>query len=339
MNKATKYAALIKQKASDLGFMACGISEARFLNEEAPRLEAWLNQGLHGSMDWMANHFDKRLDPRKLVPGAKSVVSVLLNYAPDPKFEQPEGAPKISKYAWGTDYHYVMKDKLKALLEFIQDDIGEVSGRAFVDSAPVMDRVWAKLSGLGWIGKHSLLLTKNAGSWYFIGELILDLELKPDGPVTDHCGTCTKCMDACPTEAIVAPYVVDSNRCISHLTIELKEAIPANFQDQMKNWAFGCDICQDVCPWNRFAKPHTTEAFAPDAALLEMNTEDWTELTQSVFKKRFKSSPISRTGLKGMKRNVNFLQKEGIPEENFSAGATEPTTTGVFKDVSKDEQA
>jgi epoxyqueuosine reductase len=339
MNKATKYATLIKQKASDLGFMACGISEARFLHEEAPRLEAWLNQGLHGSMDWMSNHFDKRLDPRKLVPDAKSVVSVLLNYTPDPKIKQSEDAPKISKYAWGTDYHYVMKDKLKGLMDFIHDHIGEVSGRAFVDSAPVMDRVWAKLSGLGWVGKHSLLLTKNAGSWYFIGELILDLELAPDGPTTDHCGTCTKCMDACPTEAIIAPYVVDSNRCISHLTIELKDAIPTNFQSQMKNWAFGCDICQDVCPWNRFAKPHTTEAFNPDAELLEMNTQDWLELTNSVFKRRFKSSPVLRTGLKGMKRNVSFLNKERVQREKKFIEATDGTTTGVYNDVSKDEQA
>lgn len=304
MSTPEKYAASIKAKALALGFDACGISAVRYLEEEAPRLEAWLKAGYHGSMAWMEQHFDKRLDPAKLMPGAKSVVSVILNYFPDPSHQQPEGAPKISKYAYGTDYHYVIKEKLADLLAHIQTEVGEVEGRAFVDSAPVMDRVWAQAAGLGWMGKHSLLLRKGAGSFFFIGELILDVALATDHAVTDHCGTCTKCMDACPTEAIVKPYVVDANKCISHLTIELKDALPEAYRHQMDNWAFGCDVCQDVCPWNRFAQPHSTPAFDPTPGLLDMTRRDWEEITNSIFKKRFKSSPIKRTGLKGMLRNV-----------------------------------
>ncbi len=310
MSANATHAASIKAKALALGFDACGISAVRYLEKEAPRLEAWLKSGYQGGMTWMEQHFDKRLDPAKLMPGAKSVISVILNYFPDPSHQQPEGAPKISKYAYGTDYHYVIKEKLAALLAFIQDEIGEVEGRAFVDSAPVMDRVWAQSAGLGWMGKHSLLLRKGSGSFFFIGELIVDLELPPDGPVTDHCGTCTKCIDACPTQAIVQPFVVDANKCISHLTIELKDAIPTHLRSDMDNWAFGCDVCQDVCPWNRFAQPHKTPAFAPTPGLLDMTATDWEEITSSIFKKRFKSSPIKRTGLKGMMRNVRFIGEE-----------------------------
>lgn len=311
MPNPESYAASIKAKALALGFDACGISSVRYLAEEAPRLEAWLKAGNHASMEWMERHFDKRLDPAKLMPGAKSVVSVTLNYFPHE--QQAGGLPKISKYAYGTDYHYVVKEKLGLLLAFIREKIGAVEGRAFVDSAPVMDRVWAKEAGLGWIGKHSLLLTKGAGSFFFIGELILDIPLHPDGPVTDHCGTCTKCIDACPTAAIIAPAVVDANKCISHMTIELRDALPEAHRHQMDNWAFGCDVCQDVCPWNRFSKPHSTPEFAPTNGLLEMTPNDWEEITQAVFKKTFKSTPLMRTERKGMLRNVQFLQPPAHP--------------------------
>ncbi len=301
-------AELIKAEAKRLGFMGCGISKAGFLEAEAPRLEQWLKRDYHGEMKWMENHFDKRLDPTKLVPGAKSVVSVLLNYFPQK--EQKAGVPKISKYAYGEDYHFVLKQKLKELMRFIQTEIGEVGGRAFVDSAPVMDRVWAAKAGLGWTGKHSLLLTKGAGSFYFIGELILDIDLAEDHPVENYCGTCTKCIDACPTDAIVAPEVVDANKCISYLTIELKDAIPTQFKNQMEGWAFGCDICQDVCPWNRFSQPTKEEAFSPHPELLDMNTQDWMEITEDVFKKVFKKSAVKRTKLSGLKRNIEFLKRD-----------------------------
>lgn len=308
MTKAETYSAYIKDKAKQLGFLACGISRARFLEEEAPRLEAWLNKDYHGSMQWMENHFDKRLDPTKLVPGAKSVVSLLLNYFPE-ETQQHQDSPKISKYAYGKDYHRVMKNKLHTLMQHIQEDIGEVNGRAFVDSGPVMERAWAAQSGLGWIGKHSLLLSQKTGSFYFIGELIIDLELTPDAPTSDHCGTCTKCMDACPTDAIPRPYEVDSNRCISHLTIEYKEAIPDFFRDKMENWAFGCDICQDVCPWNRFSKPHDVEAFSPHPDLLQMSKSEWHEITEDVFREIFRHSAVKRTKYSGLKRNLDFLKK------------------------------
>ncbi len=287
--------------------MSCGISEARFLEEEAAGLENWLKKGYHGEMRWMENHFDKRLDPRKLMPGAKSVVSVLLNYFPEEEQKDPE-APKVSRYAYGEDYHFVIKRKLKDLLAFIQLEIGEVQGRAFVDSAPVMDRAWAKNSGLGWIGKHSLLLTKGAGSYYFIGELILDLELTPDGPVTDHCGSCTRCLDACPTEAILPHGVVDATKCISYLTIEYRDEIDASFGPNMENWAFGCDICQEVCPWNRFARPHQEEAFQPKEGFLEMKAEEWHEITEEVFQRIFKKSAVKRAKYKGFTRNLKFLR-------------------------------
>lgn len=287
--------------------MYCGISKAEFLEEEAPRLEEWLNKNYHGSMGWMANYFDKRLDPTKLVPGAKSVVSVLLNYFPNQEQVDPE-APKISKYAYGQDYHYVIKDKLKELAQFIEENIGEVSGRAFVDSAPVMDKAWAKRSGLGWVGKNTNLIHPKHGSFFFIGELILDLELEPDGPIKDYCGTCTACLDACPTDALFAPYQIDASKCISYLTIELKEQIPSEFKGKMDDWAFGCDVCQDVCPWNRFSKPHNEPAFEPQKGLLEMTKSDWDEITEDVFRELFKGSAVKRTKYAGLKRNLDFLK-------------------------------
>ncbi len=290
-----------------MGFLSCGISKAGFLEEEAPRLEKWLNANMHGQMGYMANHFDKRLDPRKLVDGAKSIITVLLNYFPEETQKDPE-APKISKYAYGADYHHVIKGKLRELVHFIQEEIGEVGGRAFVDSAPVMDKAWAAKAGLGWIGKNSNLLNSKAGSFFFIGELILDIELEPDGPTTDHCGTCTACIDACPTEAIVAPYVVDGSKCISYFTIELKDAIPTSMKGQFDDWAFGCDVCQDVCPWNRFSKPHSEPQFNPHPEMLDMTKRDWEELTEDVFKKVFQRSAVKRTKFSGLKRNIEFLK-------------------------------
>ncbi|MAU16202.1 MAG: tRNA epoxyqueuosine(34) reductase QueG [Muricauda sp.] len=298
---------LIKTEAKRLGFLSCGISKAEFLEEEAPRLEKWLKQDMHGEMQYMENHFDKRLDPTKLVEGSKSVISLLLNYFPS-ETQNPDSY-KISKYAYGTDYHFVIKDKLKDLLRFIQEEIGEVHGRAFVDSAPVLDKAWAAKSGLGWIGKHSNLLTQQVGSFYFIAELIVDLELEYDTPVTDHCGTCTACIDACPTEAIVAPYVVDGSKCISYLTIELKNEIPNEFQGKLDEWMFGCDVCQDVCPWNRFSKPHNEPLFHPKPELLSFTQKDWEEITEDVFRKVFKKSAVKRTKYAGLKRNIDFLKK------------------------------
>lgn len=305
--KTEQHTQLIKAEAKRLGFLSCGISKAEFLEEEAPRLEKWLNQNMHGEMQYMENHFDKRLDPTKLVEGSKSVISLLLNYFPS-KTQHPDSY-KISKYAYGTDYHFVIKDKLKELLHFIQEEIGEVHGRAFVDSAPVLDKAWAAKSGLGWIGKHSNLLTQQVGSFYFIAELIVDLELEYDTPVTDHCGTCTACIDACPTEAIVAPYVVDGSKCISYLTIELKNGIPNEFQGKLDEWMFGCDVCQDVCPWNRFSKPHREPLFHPSPELLSFTKKDWEEITEDVFRKVFKKSAVKRTKYAGLKRNIDFLKK------------------------------
>ncbi|MBC31914.1 MAG: tRNA epoxyqueuosine(34) reductase QueG [Muricauda sp.] len=307
MDKVQKHTTLIKTEAKRLGFLSCGISKAGFLEQEAPRLEKWLDDSMHGEMQYMENHFDKRLDPTKLVPGAKSVISFLLNYFP--KETQKENTFKVSKYAYGTDYHFVIKHKLKSLLNFIREEIGEVHGRAFVDSAPVLDKAWAAKSGLGWMGKHSNLLTKEVGSFYFIAELIVDLELEYDSAVTDHCGTCTACIDACPTEAIVEPYVVDGSKCISYLTIELKNEIPSEFQGKMEDWIFGCDVCQDVCPWNRFSKPHREPLFDPHPELLSMTKNDWEEITEDVFKRIFKKSAVKRTKFAGLKRNIDFLGK------------------------------
>ncbi|TXN37073.1 tRNA epoxyqueuosine(34) reductase QueG [Flagellimonas hymeniacidonis] len=306
MNSRTNHTDLIKTEAKRLGFLSCGISKAEFLEEEAPRLEKWLSQNRHGEMQYMENHFDKRLDPTKLVEGSKSVISLLLNYFPEQN--QIKNTYKVSKYAYGIDYHFVIKDKLKSLLHFIQEEIGEVHGRAFVDSAPVLDKAWAAKSGLGWIGKHSNLLTQPVGSFYFIAELIVDLELDYDTPVTDHCGTCTACIDACPTEAIVEPYVVDGSKCISYFTIELKNEIPNEFQGKFDDWMFGCDVCQDVCPWNRFSKSHSEPLFNPHPELLSMTKKDWEEITEDVFRKIFKKSAVKRTKFSGLQRNIKFLK-------------------------------
>lgn len=306
MNTKTKYTQLIKTEAKRLGFLSCGISKAQFLEEEAPRLEKWLNKNMHGQMTYMQNHFDKRLDPTKLVEDSKSVISLLLNYYPEQT--QTEDSYKLSKYAYGTDYHFVIKDKLKQLLAFINEEIGEVYGRAFVDSAPVLDKAWAAKSGLGWIGKHSNLLSQKTGSFYFIAELIIDLELDYDNPTTDHCGTCTACIDACPTQAIVEPYVVDGSKCISYFTIELKDELPSNMKDKFDDWMFGCDVCQDVCPWNRFSKPHNEPLFNPHPELLSMTKNDWQDITKDVFNKLFKKSAVKRTKFSGLQRNINFLK-------------------------------
>ncbi|TNF00536.1 MAG: tRNA epoxyqueuosine(34) reductase QueG, partial [Bacteroidetes bacterium] len=299
---------LIKRKANELGFFYCGFSKAEFLEEEAPRLEKWLKEEMQGSMSYMENHFDKRLDPRLLVPGAKTVISLLLNYYPDNTEQNSDY--KISKYAYGNDYHDVIKDKLRELFHFITEEIGSIEGRVFVDSAPVMDKAWAKKSGLGWIGKNANLIHPKHGSFFFIAELIIDLELEPDGPMKDYCGTCTRCIDACPTDAIVQPYVVDGSKCISYLTIELKdELIPKEFSGKMENWMFGCDICQDVCPWNRFSKPHVEPLFDPHEDLLRLKNNDWQELSEEVFAKLFRNSAVKRTKYKGLKRNIKFLTR------------------------------
>ncbi|MGB0789076.1 MAG: tRNA epoxyqueuosine(34) reductase QueG [Marinirhabdus sp.] len=307
MNLRAKHTALIKTEAKRLGFLSCGVSKAGFLEEEAPRLETWLNKNMHGEMRYMENNFDKRLDPTKLVEGSKSVISLLLNYFPE-KTQNPESY-KISKYAYGTDYHFVIKDKLKQLLHFIKTEIGDVHGRAFVDSAPLLYKAWAAKSGLGWMGKHSNLLTKQAGSFYFIAELIVDLALEHDTPVTDHCGSCTACIDACPTQAIVQPYVVDGSKCISYFTIELKGEMPAHFKNELDDWMFGCDVCQDVCPWNRFSKPHSEPLFDPHPQLLSRSKKDWEEITKEVFNEIFKKSAVKRTKFEGLERNVQFLKK------------------------------
>lgn len=307
INNKHRYTELIKAEAGRLGFLSCGISKAEFLEEEAPRLESWLNKNMHGEMGYMENYFDKRLDPTKLVPGARSVVSLLLNYFP--KESQTTDTYKISKYAYGTDYHFVIKDKLKQLLNFIEIEIGEVHGRAFVDSAPVLDKAWAARSGLGWMGKHTNLLTKQLGSFYFIAELIIDLELDYDHPVTDHCGSCTACLDACPTQAIVEPYVVDGSKCISYFTIELKDRIPASMKGSFDDWMFGCDICQDVCPWNRFSKAHKEPLFDPNPEIMKMSRQDWEEITEEVFKKLFKNSPLKRAGFDKLKDSIDFLKE------------------------------
>jgi epoxyqueuosine reductase len=306
INSKETYSKFIKEEAKRLGFISCGISKAGFLEQEAPRLEKWLNNNHNGQMTYMENHFDKRLDPTLLVDDGKSVVSLLLNYFPSES--QNDNSFKISKYAYGQDYHFVIKEKLKELLHSIQENIGEVSGRAFVDSAPVLDKAWAAKSGLGWIGKNSNLITQKVGSFYFIAELILDLDLEYDHAVTDHCGSCTACIDTCPTQAILAPYIVDGSKCISYYTIELKENIPNDMKGKFDDWMFGCDTCQDVCPWNRFSKPHSEPLFNPNPDLISFSKKDWTEITEETFKKVFKNSPIKRTKFDGLKRNIKFLE-------------------------------
>src|SRR6187551_112533 len=303
-----RHTELIKSKALDLGFSFCGISKAEFLKDEAPQLEEWLKRNYQGKMSYLENHFEKRLDPRLLVPGAKSVISLIYNYFPKKDLGSSHEL-KVSKYAYGEDYHTVVKEKLNALIQSIRDDIGDVGGRAFVDSAPVMERAWAKRSGIGWIGKNSLLLNREMGSFFFIAEIIIDLPLEYDHAVKDFCGTCTACIDACPTDAIVEPYVVDGSKCISYYTIELKESIPTEVKGKFENWIFGCDICQDVCPWNSFSQPHAEERFNPDAQLENMSRQDWREVTEEVFEKIFKRSAVKRTKLEGLKRNIRFVSE------------------------------
>lgn len=307
MTSTKQHTAFIKAEAKRLGFLSCGVSKAGFLEEEAPRLEKWLNNNSHGQMAYMENNFDKRLDPTLLVDGCKSVISLLMNYYPAEV--QKNDTFQIAKYAYGKDYHFVIKDKLKELLFAIQSTIGEVSGRAFTDSAPILDKAWAAKSGLGWIGKNSNLLTQKAGSFYFIAELIIDLELEYDSAVTDHCGSCTACIDACPTDAIESPYIVNGSKCISYFTIELKEAIPQEVKGKFDEWIFGCDICQDVCPWNRFSKPHNEPLFNPHPQLLDFTKKDWNEITQETFQVVFKDSAVKRTKLSGLMRNISFVQQ------------------------------
>jgi epoxyqueuosine reductase len=298
----------IRQWASELGFMQTGFARAGFLEEEAPRLEQWLNQHFHGQMHYMANWFDKRLDPRLLVEDAKSVMVLSYNYYPE--LLQNETVPKISKYAYGEDYHDVIRAKLNELIQRIAEITGPFNGRGFVDSAPVMERAWAQKAGLGWRGKHTLLIDKQAGSFFFLAVLITDLDIPADEAFqSDHCGTCTRCIDTCPTEAIVAPYVLDASKCISYLTIELKEAIPESFRGKMDNWAFGCDVCQDVCPWNRFSKPHQEPRFKPNPLLLSMDKNDWMEITEDIFKQIFSKSAVKRTKWQGFQRNLDFLRE------------------------------
>ena len=304
-----KNTAFIKKTAEELGFSQCGISKADFLEEEAPKLENWLFQNKNAGMAWMENHFDKRLDPRKLVPDSKSVVSLLFNYYPQERIIHDEQDFKISKYAYGRDYHKVIKKKLKKFMLAIQEEVGEVNGRAFVDSAPVMDKAWAKRSGLGWQGKNGNLIVHKKGSFFFIAELIIDLPLEYDNPIRDFCGNCRLCLDACPTDALSEAYVVDANRCISYLTIELKDAMPTSLQNKMDNWIFGCDVCQDVCPWNKRSTPHSQDDFNPKEELKNMDVQKWKEITEEVFDNLFLGSAVRRTGFKGLKRNISFLEE------------------------------
>ena len=296
----------LKRKANNLGFLSCGISKAVFLEEEATKLENWLNDGKHGKMKYMENHFDMRLDPRKLVPDAKSVISLSYNYYND-NLQKDKDAPKISKYAYGNDYHKVIKEKLKILFKELQKEFGDINGRVFIDSAPIMEKAWAAKSGLGWIGKNTNLISQKVGSFYFLAEIIVDLEFEYDTPVTDHCGSCTACIDSCPTGALVKPYEIDASKCISYLTIELKDEIPSEFNGNMDNWAFGCDVCQDVCPWNRFSRKHNEPLFNPNQEMMKMGKKEWEELTEETFEVIFKNSAVKRTKYKGLKRNISFI--------------------------------
>ena len=309
---------LIKMKALELGFSYCGISKAEFLEEEAPRLEEWLKRSYQGQMSYLERNFDKRLDPTLLVPGARSVVSLVYNYYPAKK--QRSDTLKIAKYAYGEDYHYVVRDKLNALMNVIHENIGDVSGRAFVDSAPVMERAWAKRSGLGWIGKNSLLLNRDSGSFFFLAELIIDLQLDYDSPVKDYCGTCTACMDACPTDAIPAPYQVDGSKCISYFTIELKDQIPTEMKGRFEDWIFGCDICQDVCPWNRFSNPHREPRFETSDHVLNSDRQEWKEMTEEVFDTVFRRSALQRSRYAGLMRNIRFVTDERHGKETTEIG-------------------
>jgi len=309
VGKKTEHSLFIKQQSQRLGFDYCGIARAEKLDDDARRLENWLNKDMHGSMQYMEKYFELRVDPSKLVPGAKSVITLLKNYYPD-QIQNTDEA-KISKYAYGKDYHEVIRGKLVELLELIKEKIGEVNGRGFVDSAPVLERTWAQKSGLGWVGKNGNLINKQNGSFYFIATLITDLELEYDDPFAkDYCGTCTKCIDACPTDAILPDRIVNGSKCISYFTIELKDAlIPGEMNGKFDNWLFGCDICQDVCPWNRFAKAHNEVQFSPVPGILNMATKEWEAMTEEQFRKVFKDSPIKRTKFKGIQRNLKFIQQ------------------------------
>jgi epoxyqueuosine reductase len=310
LNHTVPYNHFIKQTATKLGFDYCGIAKAVVLEEDARRLEAWLHQNHHGNMQYMEKHFDLRIDPSKLVPGAKSVITVLKNYYPSK--EQSDDAPRISKYAWGKDYHEVIRAHLKQFLEELRIQYGDIQGRGFVDSAPVLERSWATRSGAGWIGKNGNLITRNAGSFFFIATLIVDIELPYDDPFAkDYCGTCRKCIDACPTEAILDNKTIDGSKCISYFTIELKDAlIPSDMKGKFENWMFGCDTCQDVCPWNRFSKPHREIDFTPIPAILNLSTKEWESLSEERFKQLFRDSPLKRSKFSGIQRNLRFLQHE-----------------------------
>ncbi len=309
--------ALIRAEAHRLGFLACGVARAEFLEEEVPRLEQWLREKRHGDMAYMANHFDMRLDPRLLVPGAKSVISLAYNYFTEPKQTDTE-APKLSTYAYGRDYHKVLKQRLNPLIEFIKRESGDADMRAFVDSAPVMEKAWAQRAGIGWAGKNANIIRQQQGSFFFLCEIITDLELEPDAPATDHCGTCRRCIDACPTGAIIQPYVVDGSKCISYFTIELKEAIPQEMKSRMDDWLFGCDVCQQVCPWNRFSTPHGDPDFLPKDKLMNLSREEWYGMNEVLFDELFERSAVKRTKFSGLKRNLEFLCK---PRDN--AGHTD----------------
>lgn len=314
MTPLSQHTQQIKQFSQQLGFSYCGIARARKLEADARRLENWLQQGMQGSMQYMENHFDMRVDPTLLVPEARSVITLLFNYFPEET--PPEGKPKIARYAWGQDYHEVIRKKLNRLLLLVREHIGEVQGRGFVDSAPVLERSWAQRSGLGWVGKNGNLIHKKAGSYFFIATLITDLELEYDDPFArDYCGTCTRCIDACPTEAILPNRVVDGSRCISYFTIELKDQlIPDQFAGKFDDWMFGCDTCQEVCPWNRFAEPHQEIAFKPIPQILEFGRNQWEALTEESFKEVFRHSPLKRTKFSGIRRNLKFLYKSPRPE-------------------------
>ncbi|MBK7434510.1 MAG: tRNA epoxyqueuosine(34) reductase QueG [Chitinophagaceae bacterium] len=310
MTNLTQHTLFIKETAARLGFDFCGIARSQKLEEDARRLENWLHKGMHGSMQYMEKHFDLRIDPNKLVPGARSVITLMLNYFP--AAQQPEPLPRISKYAYGQDYHEIIRNKLNHFMDQLRSEIGEVNGRGFVDSAPVLERAWAQRSGLGWIGRNGNLISKQSGSFFFIATLILDIELEYDNAFArDYCGTCTRCIDACPTDAILEEKVIDGSKCISYFTIELKDAlIPAEMKGKFENWVFGCDICQDVCPWNRFSKPTSEEGFSPIPELLEYTQQDWAALTEEQFKKLFRHSPLKRAKFEGLRRNLNFILNE-----------------------------
>ena len=307
MDLKNNYTEFIKLKSKELGFMSCGISKSGFLSDEAERFESWLKNNYHGKMSYMERNFDKRLDTTKLVENSKSVISLTYNYYPK-KVLKSDSTFKVSKYAYGKDYHVVLKNKLKQLLNIMKDKFGSFQGRVFVDSAPILERAWAKKSGLGWIGKNTNLINKQSGSFFFLAEIIVDLELNYDNTTTDHCGSCTACIDACPTNAIYEPYKLDASRCISYYTIELKESFSSNLSSDFKDWIFGCDICQDVCPWNRFSKANDDVLFETIPEISNFNKADWIDLTEETFKKVFKESPIKRSKFKGLKRNINYVR-------------------------------